>query len=176
MSPCSPARYYWVFGNNWDYRDFDFDHDQAEVERQKGFLNALDTDLTPFASHGGKLIMFHGFADALISPQMTIDYYLLVQRALQQEDQDQVQALADEQSFFRLFLAPGMGHCSGGPGPNAFGQLGGTPVPTDAQHDGAEIRRCRSGVRIPLPTPLSPFYSYKRKIPARCSASLPPAA
>jgi feruloyl esterase len=133
--PLFPGTYYWVFGNNWDYRDFDFDHDQAEVDRQKGFLNALDTDLTPFASHGGKLIMFHGFADALISPQMTIDYYLLVQRALQQEDQDQAQALADEQSFFRLFLAPGMGHCSGGPGPNAFGQLGGTPVPADAQHD-----------------------------------------
>jgi feruloyl esterase len=79
--------------------------------------------------------MFHGFADALISPQMTIDYYLLVQRALQEGDQDQAQALTDEQSFFRLFLAPGMGHCSGGPGPNAFGQLGGTPVPADAQHD-----------------------------------------
>src|SRR5690348_12088208 len=79
--------------------------------------------------------MFHGFADALISPQMTIDYYLLVQRALQQEDENQAEALADEQSFFRLFLAPGMGHCSGGPGPNAFGQLGGTPVPADAQHD-----------------------------------------
>ena len=83
--PLFPGTYYWVFGNNWDYRDFDFDHDQAEVDRQKGFLNALDTDLTPFASHGGKLIMFHGFADALISPQMTIDYYLLVQRALQQD-------------------------------------------------------------------------------------------
>jgi feruloyl esterase len=133
--PLFPGTYYWVFGNNWDYRDFDFDHDQAEVDRQKGFLNALDANLTPFASHGGKLIMFHGFADALISPQMTIDYYLLVQRALQQEDQDQAQALVDEQSFFRLFLAPGMGHCSGGPGPNAFGQLGGTPVPADAQHD-----------------------------------------
>jgi feruloyl esterase len=133
--PLFPGTYYWVFGNNWDYRDFDFDHDQAEVDRQKGFLNALDTDLTPFASHGGKLIMFHGFADALISPQMTIDYYLLVQRALQQRDQNQAQALTDEQSFFRLFLAPGMGHCSGGPGPNAFGQLGGTPVPADPQHD-----------------------------------------
>ena len=155
--PLFPGTYYWVFGNNWDYRDFDFDHDQAEVDRQKGFLNALDTDLTPFASHGGKLIMFHGFADALISPQMTIDYYLLVQRALQRQDQDREQASEDEQlvqraalqrqdqdreqtsedeqSFFRLFLAPGMGHCSGGPGPNAFGQLGGTQVPLDAQHN-----------------------------------------
>jgi feruloyl esterase len=66
---------------------------------------------------------------------MTIDYYLLVQRALQQRDQNQAQALTDEQSFFRLFLAPGMGHCAGGPGPNAFGQLGGTPVPADPQHD-----------------------------------------
>src|SRR5215813_10246350 len=145
--PLFPGTYYWVFGNNWDYRDFDFDHDQAEVDRQKGFLNALDTDLTPFASHGGKLIMFHGFADALISPQMTIDYYLLVQRALQQQNEDQAQALADEQSFFRLFLAPGMGHCSGGPGPNAFGQLGGTQVPADAEHDllRALVRWVKSG-------------------------------
>jgi feruloyl esterase len=122
--PLFPGTFYWVFGNDWDYRTFDFDYAQAEVDRQKGFLNALDTNLTPFASHGGKLIMFHGFADALISPQMTIDYYLLVQRALQQE-----------QSFFHLYLVPGMGHCSGGPGPNALGQMGGTPVPADAQHN-----------------------------------------
>jgi hypothetical protein len=59
-----------------------------------------------------------------LSPLPLTDYPML-----------EVQALADEQSFFRLFLAPGMGHCSGGPGPNAFGQLGGTPVATDAQHD-----------------------------------------
>jgi len=131
--PLFPGTFYWVFGNDWDYRTFDFDHDQAEVDRQKGFLNALDTNLTPFASHGGKLLMFHGFADALISPQMTIDYYLLVQRALQQEDQ--AQALAKEQAFFQLYLVPGMGHCSGGPGPNALGQLGGTPVPADAEHN-----------------------------------------
>ena len=131
--PLFPGTYYWVFGNDWDYRTFDFDHDQATVDAQEGFQNALDTNLAPFASHGGKLLMFHGFADALISPLMTIDYYLLVQRALGGSAQDQ--ALAAEQSFFRLFLVPGMGHCSGGPGPNALGQLGGTPVPNDAQHN-----------------------------------------
>jgi len=136
--PLFPGTYYWVFGNNWDYRDFDFDHDQAEVDRQKGFLNALDTNLTPFASHGGK------FADALISPQMTIDYYLLVQRALQQEDQ--AQALADEQSFFRLFLAPGMGHCSGGPGPPSLWDAR-QSVPQCQQPLGAERGRVQLLVR-----------------------------
>jgi hypothetical protein len=44
------------------------DHDQTEVDQQKGFTNALVTHLTPFTTHGGKLIMFHGFATALISP------------------------------------------------------------------------------------------------------------
>jgi feruloyl esterase len=131
--PLFPGTFYWVFGNDWDYRTFDFDHDQTEVDQQKGFTNALVTNLTPFSSHGGKLIMFHGFADALISPQMTIDYYLLVQRALGKGDPAQL--LAQEQSFYRLFLVPGMGHCSGGPGLNAFGQVGGTPVPNDAQHN-----------------------------------------
>ena len=133
--PLFPGTYYWVFGNDWDYRTFDFDHDQATVDQQEGFQNALDTNLTAFASRGGKLLMFHGFADALISPQMTIDYYLLVQRGLQQNGQDKADALASEQSFYRLYLVPGMGHCSGGPGPNAFGQVGGTPVPADAQHN-----------------------------------------
>jgi feruloyl esterase len=41
-------------------------------------------------------------------------------------------ALARTQQFYRLFLAPGVGHCGGGPGPNQFGQAGGGG---DAEHD-----------------------------------------
>lgn len=40
--------------------------------------------------------------------------------------------LAKIQQFYRLFLAPGMGHCGGGAGPNQFGQAGGD---RDAEHD-----------------------------------------
>ena len=133
--PLFPGELYWVFGNDWDYRTFDFDHDQATVDRKIGFLNALDTDLSPFAARGGKLIMFHGLADPLISPQMTIDYNLLVQRTLVQQGYDSASAAAQEQTFYRLFLVPGMGHCSGGPGPNAFGQVGGAAGPADPQHN-----------------------------------------
>lgn len=39
-------------------------------------------------------------------------------------------------SFYRLFLAPGMGHCGGGPGPNAVGAAFGQPPPSrDPEHD-----------------------------------------
>ncbi|HYX53771.1 MAG TPA: tannase/feruloyl esterase family alpha/beta hydrolase, partial [Candidatus Limnocylindrales bacterium] len=36
------------------------------------------------------------------------------------------------ESSLRLFMAPGMQHCGGGPGPNNFGQAG---RPSDPQHD-----------------------------------------
>jgi feruloyl esterase len=83
--------------------------------RMAGDLNATDPDLGKFASRGGKLILYHGWYDAAISPWNTIHYY------------KSVQAKAGEQNalrFVRLYMAPGVGHCFGGPGPSVFGQLG----------------------------------------------------
>ncbi len=44
-------------------------------------------------------------------------------------------ALRQTRDFYRLFLVPGMGHCSSGPGPNQFGNVVPSPVPADPEHN-----------------------------------------
>ena len=104
---------------NWDFNTFNFDTGvKLADEKQARTLNATDPNLKAFKARGGKLILYHGWSDPAISALGTIDYY---------------NSLADSGSFVRLFLAPGMQHCSGGPGPNIFGQFG-PSVLQDPQH------------------------------------------
>ena len=72
-------------------------------------------DLTAFRDHGGKLVLWHGWADQLITAEGTINYY---QRLTKQMGGAEKTA-----QFLRFFLAPGIGHCGGGAGPNPSGQL-----------------------------------------------------
>ncbi len=100
---------------SWDFHGFDVDKDLARAERADGgALTANDPNLMPYFDRGGKLLLFHGWSDELISPQNTIDYYSRVRAA--------VGDAASAQSM-RLFMVPGMRHCAGGPGPNAFDAL-----------------------------------------------------
>lgn len=69
-----------------------------------------DTDLTPFASRGGKMITWQGLADNLIMPNGTMWYYDQVTAA-------QAAQGTDVHDFYRAFFAPGVGHCGGGSGP-----------------------------------------------------------
>ena len=69
-------------------------------------LNATSTELTPFKAAGGKLLMWHGWADPALSALVTTDYYESVAAS-----DDQVE------DYFRFFLMPGVLHCAGGPGP-----------------------------------------------------------
>ncbi len=81
-------------------------------------VNAMHADLHEFAAGGGKLLLYAGYADPVIPSADTIDYYN--------------QALRDDPGtprFVKLFLAPGMWHCEGGPGLNAFGNIGTNPPP-----------------------------------------------
>ncbi len=68
---------YFVFADpNWDWKTMDFDKDVAAGEEKVGkVLNAIDPDLRAFKARGGKLIMYHGWNDQLISPLNTINYY-----------------------------------------------------------------------------------------------------
>jgi feruloyl esterase len=116
---------YAVFHNpNWDYTTFNYHSDSELVDQTLGPVwNATNPDLEAFQRRGGKLIGFHGYADWLITPFISTDYY------------DQVTERSGwPQSFYRLFTAPGVGHCNGGPGPNAFGISGQPAVPNDADH------------------------------------------
>jgi feruloyl esterase len=109
----------------WDFKTFNIDRDvKVADEKAATALNATDPDLKKFKARGGKLILYHGWSDAAIPATNAINYYESVVKKMGQKD------VSD---FTRLYMVPGMQHCSGGPSPNAFGQ-GGVPT-SDAQHD-----------------------------------------
>ena len=115
------SHYKWlVFGDpNWDWKTFDMSKpsDYEAYKRAESkfapILNATNPDLREFRKRGGKLLQWHGWSDQLIAAQNSIDYYESVLSLFGGNT-------ADVQSFYRLFMAPGMTHCSGGPGPNTF--------------------------------------------------------
>lgn len=80
-------------------------------------FDATNPDLSVFAAHGGKLILWHGWADPHISPLNTVAYHEAVQAQMGK-------ARAD--AFERLYLLPGVHHCSGGEGPSLIDLL--TPM------------------------------------------------
>ncbi len=93
--------------------DFDFDH-PPDTSAMAAIMNATDADLTPFYKRGGKLILSHGWADVGLNPLATIKYYEAIGSAMGED----VRA-----RFVRLFMVPGMYHCSGGPGPDLYRDL-----------------------------------------------------
>jgi len=72
-------------------------------------------NLTAFREHGGKAILWHGWADQLITAYGTTNYFDRL--ALTMGGQK------DAEKFVRLFMAPGVAHCAGGTGPQPGGQL-----------------------------------------------------
>jgi feruloyl esterase len=111
---------------------FDINTSPFDAAMQLGsVLNAYDPDLRKFRQRGGKLIQYHGWADALVSPLFSVNYFRSVVEFNAQHAHPE-NALKDTQEFFRLFMAPGLGHCTGGPGLNSFGQFGGSgPAESD---------------------------------------------
>jgi feruloyl esterase len=106
----------WVFRNPaWDPRTFDWEKDVAVVDGAFPVLNATSTDFGAFNARGGKLIMYTGFADPVVSPFDTIAYYESVVKA--------AGGLEATQKFFRFFPVPGMAHCGGGVGTSTFDAL-----------------------------------------------------
>ena len=98
---------------DYDWRKFDLDRDLPLIDAAVGFVDAVDPDLRAFEAHGGKLLLYAGWRDTAITPENTVLYYesVLAEMGSQQDD------------WLRLFLVPGMGHCSGGPGPNTFDSI-----------------------------------------------------
>ena len=116
---------YMVFEDpDWNFRTFDFDTDLAFALKKVGpALDATNPDLRNLQDSAGKLIVYHGWSDPDISPLGSINYYEDV-LSLFGSNTHRESALAKTQDFFRLFLVPGMGHCSGGPGYNSLDALG----------------------------------------------------
>ena len=128
------------------------------VEQFSAVLATDNPDLSAFKARGGKIVMWHGQSDPLIYPGGSIDYYTRVQKAMGGADKTS--------DFYRLFLAPGVGHCGGGAGPAPSGQLeavvkwvedGQAPATLDA------VRRDQTGAttrsRVLCPYPATAHYT-----------------
>jgi feruloyl esterase len=107
---------YFVYGDpDWDYLSSNIDKDVSAADAKVApIVDVTDPNLKPFKEHGSKLIMYHGLADNVVSPISSVNYYKKVQEVVGEKEID---------DFLRIFLAPGMYHCGGGPGPNEFDML-----------------------------------------------------
>lgn len=126
--PIEQARYWTYLDPAWNwgtltYQNYEtFFQDNARVV---GPVMATDNpDLSAFKARGGKLMLYHGWADNLIMPQGTTRYYERVK-----------QTMGDVSDFARLYMVPGMGHCGGGAGVNQFGQGASGTVPMAPRTD-----------------------------------------
>ena len=106
---------YFVFDPSFNFLTSNLDSDISAARPTGKFLNATNADLSDFSAAGGKLIMWHGWADAALTAFRSIAYL--------EEAADKTKHGNRLDEFFRLFLAPGMHHCGGGPGPNTLDAL-----------------------------------------------------
>jgi feruloyl esterase len=100
---------------NADALTFDFDRGPATLARARQVYDATSTDLRAVKARGGKVLMWHGLADAGIVASSSIGYYEAVTKTMRGRQ--------DTEDFFRLFLVPGVHHCAGGPGLTNFDAL-----------------------------------------------------
>jgi Tannase and feruloyl esterase len=94
----------------YDPATFDFDHDVAKLDAWGAKANAKGTDLGALRKRGGRIIMTYGWSDQILQPLMGVNYYEGVAKRYGAKTGD----------FVRLFMVPGMTHCSGGIGTDNF--------------------------------------------------------
>lgn len=109
---------YWVYLDpTWDWQKLTYDSYGKffdDTVRAVGPVMATNNpDLSAFRKHGGKLILWHGWSDPGIMPEGTVDYYEKVAKGDFQKTRE----------FARLYMAPGVGHCAGGAGPQPQGMF-----------------------------------------------------
>lgn len=128
--PAFDSLFKWVFGANWDWRTFNIEQDMAKIDATLGpWVNGATTcDMSGFHNRGGKIMIYQGWADPLVPPVETVDFYKALSRQFGGKEQD----------FARLFMGPGYGHCGGLGGPDRFDSTSYhamQPPTVDATHD-----------------------------------------
>ncbi|HTM50682.1 MAG TPA: tannase/feruloyl esterase family alpha/beta hydrolase [Bryobacteraceae bacterium] len=103
--------------DEWTYRDFNFDKDPARAAQNAHKVNALNPDLRPLKKRGGRILHYQGWGDAAVIAQVSLDYRDALVEKL---------GAAAVKEFYRLYMVPGMFHCTGGVGCSAVDWL--TPM------------------------------------------------
>jgi feruloyl esterase len=104
-----------AWGRSWKGPGFDFAKDLTAALKDLAFIDDADPDLSAFRKRGGKLLLYGGWADPLIPAADLVRYFESVQEA--------AGGPKAASAFVRLFMVPGMGHCSGGDGTSTFDPL-----------------------------------------------------
>jgi len=100
----------------WDWRTFNLDSDAAKAAAIDKDIDELNPNLTAFAKHNGKLLLYHGWADQQVAPLSTVQFRDSVLEA--------TSGKGNSAEWIRLYMVPGMAHCSGGEGPDTFDKIG----------------------------------------------------
>ncbi len=110
------VKYFVTQDPNFNIMDFNVERWQSRMGFLRTLLDTTNPDLSAFQARGGKLIMYHGMSDNAVSPRTSMAYYSEVVK------KSGSQGAAD--SLVRLYLNPGVGHCTGGVGPDNVDLLG----------------------------------------------------
>ena len=104
---------YFVKGDpTWDHSRTNLVELPKEMKLLQMTLSPTNPDLSAFRGKGGKLLMYHGWSDSALSPNMSINY---VDRVYAKD--------ASAKNDVRMFMLPAVGHCAGGPGPDRVDYL-----------------------------------------------------
>ena len=94
-------------GRDWKWNQFNFDEDPPKMAAFSKLIDAIDPGLSKLRARQGKIIHYHGWADSLVNPQASVDYYESVMKKMGERQ---------TKEFYRLYMIPGMFHCAGGVG------------------------------------------------------------
>lgn len=145
-----------MFGKaDFDLDAFDAERDYrtARGSRLARLYEAADPDISAFVKRGGKLLLWHGWDDAGPSPFGTIDYFESVQKITGPK----VKSLDASVAFF---IAPGVYHCSKGPGPDQFDLLG--TLDTWIENGAAPLSMLATKAGSPMSRPLCRYPALPR--------------
>lgn len=115
--PLEAFKYFIHKDPNWDWHTFNpaTDIDTA-LKTQTGLVDLQEHDiqLKPYFDHGGKLMMYHGWADGHVPAMGSVEYFNDIVSQL---------GLSVVGKSVQLYMVPGMDHCEGGPGTDTFDKM-----------------------------------------------------
>ena len=107
-----PFKYVVFKDPRWDWHTFHLSSDLPRALRaDAGVINFTDPNLAAFFSRGGKLLMYHGWADPQIPPLGSVEYFKAVLKTTGESRRG---------TSIQLYMLPGVNHCEGGEGPDRF--------------------------------------------------------